>query len=136
MSRCGSRWRRRALNSSRPRCRAKLPSDTGAERRGGKEQLIEQECADGGVPRLRRGAGCDRAGLRDPGERDLPVQLAAADPQLAQRHRMDPGGDRRARVTGPQALVYAARPLGRRVLLGPVVRRASMPKVTYIEYDG
>ena len=61
-----------------------------------------------------------------------------SDPEPAQCGRLDPAGDCRAHPAGAQAIVHAARPLGRRVLPGPSAKemRVSMPKVTYIEYNG
>ena len=94
------------------------PVDPGAHRRGagaGRENSADdagQERADGGLSRLRRGAGRNRSGVRHADERDLFVQLAAADPQPASGRRLDAGGDCRARPAGAATLVHGTRPLG------------------------
>jgi len=52
------------------------------------------------IPALTAEKQRHRPSLRHPDERDLSVQLAATAPQPASRRRLDPGGDRRARLAG------------------------------------
>ncbi len=72
------------------------------------------------LPGLAGRRGRDRAGLRHPGQRGLPVQPDAAGPQRARRRGLDPGLRRRPRDARPAGELRAPRPLRRRLQLGPV----------------
>src|SRR3546814_4901183 len=78
--------------------------------------------AAGRLPAVRRRRRRQRADLRGAHERDFPDGPVAPGPVGAPRRGLELPKPGRARHAGAEAVLLPARPLGRRVLVGPGVR--------------
>ena len=90
----------------------------GARRAAAADDAGEDRAARG-LSRLRQGRRHLRADFLGAQQRGVPVQPDPADPLDPPRRRLDAGKARRAAQGRVRPVVHAARPLGRRVFLGP-----------------